>query len=58
MNAIAAPRPWRTPVAPSKLVYFLLTIQVVAGVWYLWNEDWRRGLYWLLASGINLVVTI
>jgi hypothetical protein len=43
-----------------KLFFPLLIagLMVCAAVPYLLAGDWRHGLYWLFAAGINVVVTI
>jgi hypothetical protein len=43
-----------------KLAFPLLIVGLMAAasVPYLLAGDWRHGLYWLFAAGINLVVTI
>jgi hypothetical protein len=36
----------------------IVTMMAAAAVPYLAAGDWRRGVYWIAAAAINLVVTI
>jgi hypothetical protein len=36
----------------------MAALGLMASIAYFAIGDWRRGLYWLLASGISVVVTL
>lgn len=43
----------------TKLLPLAMGVQsLMASAVYFAVGDWRRGLYWLLASGISVVVTL
>lgn len=35
----------------------LIILQAGSSVPYFYNGDWRKGLYWLFATGLTIVVT-
>ncbi len=35
------------------LVLFLVSIDVLIAMSYLWSKDWARCWYWLMAGGIS-----
>lgn len=36
----------------------LTTLEALAGVCYFVEGDWRRGIYWLLAAAMSVIITI